>query len=116
MSQNLAAYIVYGFTPNAPDWLDEDLWWEWWEVKTPEGFEFEIGGNHITGDGTEIIYHLPEHIVQVLNEWNMHGLGTHQVDKALHVTDEDRERVIQAARELGVDDQHVGYYVVSLVG
>lgn len=110
--------IAYGFPP--PPTPDDVERWEWWEDSCPEGFQYAQGGDLMNGEDEGAIFALPHHIKEIFNSGSWgdtdKNYGVHRVDGFIEVNDEERERVIAAARQLGVDDQHVGFYVLSSVG
>lgn len=107
------AYVAFGFP--APPVPEDKYDYEWWEETVPAGFTFVDGGNLMDGANRGAVFALPPHLKRVMDS-SSQGFGVFKMENIIEVTEEDRQRVVDAARELGVDDQHVGYYVVSSVG
>lgn len=110
--------IAFGFaSPPAPD---GEYDWEWQEENVPPGFNFTSGGDMMNGTGQGTVYALPHHIKEIFHTGNFgasdDGFGISKMDNLLSVSNADRDRVRAAARELGVSEQLVGYYVISSVG
>lgn len=112
MGVDYSAYVAYGFP--APPVPEDKYDYEWWEETTPPGFSFVAGGDFMSGINTRAIYGLSRHLKRVMDS-NSQGFGVFKTDDFIEVTEAERDMVISAARELGVDEREIGYYVVSSV-
>lgn len=106
--------VAFGFP--APPVPEGEYTWDFYEEITPPGFHFVQGGDLMNGEQERAVIGLPHHIKEIFWSGRSDYFGIYKLDNFVEVTDEERAEIVAAARELGIDDQHIGYYVVSSVG